>query len=78
MSNYQPRAFNGRITLFKTTFVNDKVERPADYGWSAVALSGLDIVAVSGHHLALFDAGHVEPLAKALTLSLKRAERATS
>jgi amino acid adenylation domain-containing protein len=72
MQAYRPRPFEGRITLFKTSFVNDKVERPADYGWSSVALSGLDIVSVSGHHLALFAPEHIGTLAEALTSSLKR------
>ena len=72
MGAYQPRPFKGRITLFKTSFVNDKVERPADYGWSGLALSGLDIVSVSGHHLDLFAPEHIGVLAQALTHSLKR------
>jgi aspartate racemase len=71
MQAYKPRPFRGKITLFKTSYVNDKVERPADYGWSPVALSGLDIVAVSGHHLALFAPEHIETLAEALLSSLK-------
>ena len=71
MQAYQPRPFNGRITLFKTSFIDDKVERPADYGWSPVALSGLDIVAVSGHHLDLFTPAHIGTLAQALTHSLR-------
>lgn len=72
MGVYQPRPFKGRITLFKTSFVNDKVERPADYGWSGLASSGLDIVSVSGHHLDLFAPEHIGVLAQALTHSLKR------
>ncbi|MBC8126446.1 MAG: amino acid adenylation domain-containing protein [Gloeobacteraceae cyanobacterium ES-bin-144] len=77
MSVYQPKPYNGRVTLFKTTFVNDKVERPADYGWSGNALSGLDIVSVSGHHLSLFAPEHIETLALALTRSLKRCQKSS-
>jgi thioesterase domain-containing protein len=72
MQEFQPRPFAGRITLFKTNHVNDKVERPADYGWAALALSGLDIVSVSGHHLELFAPEHIGTLAEALTRSLRR------
>jgi amino acid adenylation domain-containing protein len=72
MLAYQPRPFVGRITLFKTSHVNDKVERPADYGWADLARSGLDIVSVSGHHLALFGPEHIGTLADALIRSLKR------
>lgn len=78
MQAYRPRPFKGRITLFKTNHVNDKVEWPADYGWSPVALSGLDIVSVSGHHLALFAPEHIETLAEALSTSLRRSSSPTS
>lgn len=77
MQAHQPRPFRGRITLFKTTHVNDKLERPADYGWSGVALSGLDIVSVSGHHLVLFAPEHIGTLASALTQALERAGRSS-
>jgi len=75
MKAYQPRPFKGHITLFKSSHVNDKFERPADYGWSGIALSGLDIVSVSGHHLDLFNPDNIETLAEALTSSLERASR---
>ena len=71
MSSYQPRAFPGRITLFKTTHLDDKFERPADYGWSSAALSGLEIIPVTGHHLDLFAPDHVGNLAMALTGALE-------
>jgi thioesterase domain-containing protein len=73
MGAYQPRPFNGRITLFKTSHVDDKIERPADYGWSAVARGGLEIMHVSGHHLDLFAPENINTLASALTTSLQRA-----
>ncbi|HEX5764069.1 MAG TPA: amino acid adenylation domain-containing protein, partial [Woeseiaceae bacterium] len=31
MQAYRPPAYQGRITLFKTSMISDKVERPADY-----------------------------------------------
>ncbi|MCU0748413.1 MAG: amino acid adenylation domain-containing protein, partial [Akkermansiaceae bacterium] len=78
MQAYRPAPFPGRITLFKTSHVNDKVERPADYGWAELASSGLDIVSVSGHHLALFASEHIGTLAEALTRSLKRSAATTT
>lgn len=73
MRAYQPRPFQGRITLFRSTYPDDKVEWPVDYGWSEVALSGLDIVSVSGPHLDLFNPGNIESLAKEFTRSLEHA-----
>ncbi len=77
MKTYQPQPFEGHITLFKTSHVNDKFERPADYGWGNLALSGLDIVSVSGHHLDLFNPANIETLAGALTRSLARSGSTT-
>ena len=70
MQAYRPRPFEGRITLFKTSTLNDKVERPADYGWARVALDGLDVVSVSGEHLTLFSPENIGRLAEVLTTSL--------
>ena len=77
MCGYRPGRFPGRITLFKSTHVNDKVERPADYGWSSLAGSGLDIISVSGHHLDLFASENIESLATALTQALKRSSQSS-
>lgn len=78
MQSYRPKRFSGRLTLFKSSFVNDKIELPADYGWSSAAKSGLDIVSVTGHHLELFDPEDIGTLATALKNSLKRSSRRPS
>jgi thioesterase domain-containing protein len=70
MQAYKPKPFAGRITLFKTTHVNDKYELPDDYGWRKVAVSGLDIIPVEGEHLALFSTENVGNLANVLKASL--------
>ena len=75
MQAYEPRPFSGRITLFRASHVDDKFERAADYGWSTVAGSGLDIVSVSCHHLDLFNPTNIGTLAEALGLSLDRIQR---
>jgi phthiocerol/phenolphthiocerol synthesis type-I polyketide synthase D len=72
MLAYQPRPFPGHITLFKTTHTDDKVEYPADYGWSEVARDGLDIVSVSGRHLDLFNSDNIASLADTLNRSISR------
>ncbi len=70
MQAYLPRPYEGRITLFKTSALNDKVEHPVDYGWARVALDGLDIVSVAGEHLTLFAPENVGRLAEILSVSL--------
>jgi aspartate racemase len=75
MQAYRPQACQGRITLFKTSTISDKVERPADYGWACLAGGGLDIVLVPGEHLTLFAPENIATLAQALTDSLLRSDR---
>ncbi len=70
MSASQPGPYQGRITLFKTSTISDKVECPPDYGWACIAQEGLDIVPVSGEHLTLFAPENITVLAEALTASL--------
>ncbi len=74
MQAYRPPAYPGRITLFKAAGVSDKVERPADYGWSCVAGGGLDIVLVSGEHLTLFAPENIATMAQALTDALRQSD----
>ena len=70
MQAYQPGSYSGRITLFKTSSINDKVERPEDYGWACLAGAGLDIVSVEGDHLSLFAPENISTLADGLSKSL--------
>jgi len=71
MQAYRPRPYAGTTTLFKAMTPSDKVEWPADYGWTPVALAGLRIVPVPGRHLTLFDEANVGSLAKALQEALQ-------
>ena len=74
MQAYQPTRFPGRLTLFKAITGSDKVELPADYGWSAHAGAGLQIIEIPGRHLTLFEPHHVGALANSLHLALSREE----
>jgi aspartate racemase len=76
MQAYRPRPFGGRITLFKAIIDSDKVEWPADYGWSSVSRGGIDIIPIPGRHLTLFDSGHVLTLAMELKTSISRSSHA--
>jgi thioesterase domain-containing protein len=75
MLAYRPPAYQGRITLFKTSMISDKVERPDDYGWAGLAGGGLEVVLIAGEHLTLFAPEHIASLAKALTDSLSQSTR---
>ena len=77
MQAYQPANFPGRITLFKASSTNDKMELPDDYGWSEVAVKGLEIIPVPGSHLLLFEPENIESLASSLQLALSRSVSST-
>jgi thioesterase domain-containing protein len=70
MQAYEPLIFPGRITLFKTTAISDKVKRPDDYGWTCHAEDGVNIIKVDGEHLTLFSPENIESLALELAKSL--------
>jgi amino acid adenylation domain-containing protein len=72
MQAYTPRFYPGPITLFKAMTPSDKVEWPADYGWTVHAGGGLRIVPVPGRHLTLFDEENVAALAQALEDAMDR------
>lgn len=76
MQAYRPPAYQGRITLFKTSMLSDKVERPDDYGWARLAGGGLNIVPIAGEHLTLFAPENIATLARALTDALILSGRA--
>jgi thioesterase domain-containing protein/acyl carrier protein len=70
MQAYQPARFPGKITLFKAMSASDKVEWPEDYGWSALAGQGLEIIPVPGSHLVLFEPENIDALAGSLHQAL--------
>ncbi len=59
---YQPLVLDCHVTLFKSRVPDDKFLVPEDNGWGALAKS-LEIVLVSGEHLAIFSPEHVSQLA---------------
>ncbi len=70
MQAYEPPTFPGRITLFKTTTISDKVKRPDDYGWTCQAKNGVDIIKVDGEHLTIFSPDNIKSLSHELKKSI--------
>jgi amino acid adenylation domain-containing protein len=54
MRKYKPRAYPGRIVLFRPT-ASDGYEYPADRGWTEVAEGGLEIHDIAGKHGTIFE-----------------------
>jgi len=74
MMRYSPNEFAGNAHLYKVRFTGDKLEIPADYGWSSFSLDGLTIHEVPGHHLTLFDTEHLPEFAEKLDHALKASD----
>jgi hypothetical protein len=49
--SYRPQVYPGRLTLFRNPLERLEPGQGAEYGWSGMALGGLDIVEVSASHL---------------------------
>ena len=65
--NYRPRAYAGRIILFRTTDHRWDRRLPFDLGWRDLASGGLEIVEIPGDHASIYSdqvvgilAGHLD------------------
>jgi thioesterase domain-containing protein len=65
---YVARPYSGRITLFRASKQGVHIVPDPDLGWTRIAVGGLDVYEVPGHHGALV----YEPRAGALAAQLAR------
>ena len=72
---YSHRPFEGELTVFKARLRPVVCSFAPDLGWSDVALGGLDIRTVPGHHNSYLHEPQVGALAEQLRECLDRAER---
>jgi thioesterase domain-containing protein len=47
MRNYNPKPYNGKITLFRSSYSRN--EKPY-YGWENISKKGIDIIEIPAHH----------------------------
>jgi thioesterase domain-containing protein len=73
---YRPRAYPGRITLFRSRFQSPFLGLGSMMGWDRVALGGVEVVRVPGGHLSVLLPPNVDVLAKRLLERLVRKRRA--
>jgi thioesterase domain-containing protein/acyl carrier protein len=73
ISIYQPRAYPGRVTLFRAEDPDDGYAHSADYGWTKFAESGIEIHNVPGGHEAIFSPPNVRVLAEKLDACIRAA-----
>jgi amino acid adenylation domain-containing protein len=71
-SKYLPRAYRGRIILFRAPAPEDDPSAD-DRGWAKFAEGGVEIHDIRGEHLTVFEPQHVPTLAKKLDACIRAA-----
>jgi amino acid adenylation domain-containing protein len=72
---YRPRAYPGRVTLFRTRAQHVFSPHGVDKGWGRLAIKGVEIKRIPGNHVNLYEQPHVQVLAEQLRDSLDRIAR---
>jgi thioesterase domain-containing protein len=72
-SNYALQVYPGKVTLFRASNQAVRYDQFFDFGWSALALKGLEIHEVSCDHLDMFQEPHVQMLAEKLRACIDKA-----
>jgi amino acid adenylation domain-containing protein len=72
--DYAPKPYAGRVTLVRAAEQTADPAPPADWGWSRLALGGVEIHEVPGDHIAMMDDPHVRALADCLRASIRRVQ----
>jgi aspartate racemase len=71
--DYTLQAYPGQVTLFRANEQAVRYDQSSDFGWSAMALGGLEIHEVPGDHLGMFQEPHVQVLAEKLRACIDKA-----
>lgn len=69
---YVPQPYQGKVTLFRATQQPKGIYPDPTLGWEKLALGGLEIHDVPGHHGAIVREPRVRLLAKKLNECLKK------
>ena len=75
--NYNPRPYQGRVTLFRARTDPPRRSLEQDLGWIRVALGGVEINQLRGTHANIMDQPRVRTLAAELCNCLKKADQAS-
>ena len=77
LMSYSPRAYPGRVTLFRTRAQPLLASYGKDKGWGKLAAQGVEIRVVSGNHRNMYEGPHAPILAEEMRASLKAIKSAT-
>lgn len=71
---YAPRPYPGRITLFRASKQGAHIQADPELGWSRIALGGIEVFEVPGHHGAIVYEPRIGALARQLARCLEAAQ----
>jgi len=71
--HYQPRVYDGILTLIRAENPNDGFEFDSKLGWGGLATDGIEIHDVPGEHETMFHEPHVYALAETLRNCIEKA-----
>ncbi|MFV3130814.1 type I polyketide synthase [Niveispirillum sp. KHB5.9] len=63
---YHPRPWRGAVTLLRTASAGTSADRREDWGWSDLALGGVQVVRIPGNHMTLLQHPYVKTVANAI------------
>jgi thioesterase domain-containing protein len=66
LARHRPRPFQGQVTLFRARLRPLFSSHDPTLGWDQLALGGVEVRPISGTHHEMFDAAHVDELAREL------------
>ena len=77
LASYRPRAYPGRVILFRAQSSLNLLHGRSTQGWNALALGGITIHHLPGDHYTIMQPPAVERLAEILAGELERHEKTT-
>lgn len=73
-ANYLPRPYRGKVTLFRTERQLVTGKAMDSLGWESLALEGVEVYRLPGHHFNIMQRPHVGVLAKHLRSCLEQVQ----
>ncbi|MFO0757419.1 MAG: beta-ketoacyl synthase N-terminal-like domain-containing protein [Byssovorax sp.] len=72
---YMPKAYPGKLTLFRATRLGGRFAKDPTMGWGLLAAGGVTVLDIPGEHLTVLRQPHVEALARLLRRCLDDAQQ---
>jgi thioesterase domain-containing protein len=63
---HRPQPYPGKIALFRAESSSPRINGDAKGGWGSIAVGGMQVVDICGHHMNIFEPPHVSIFAEKL------------